>query len=92
MQRDPTLRGVPRHDVVAWLDGSDALANRLNDGPSLVAQDAREQPFWVRPSQRVDVRVAQRVGHNLHTHFPGLWRSNDDVALLKVVHPEPVGV
>lgn len=47
--------------------------HRLNDATSLVAKNSGEETLRVLTAPGVDVGMAQRVGHHLHTHLTALW-------------------
>jgi hypothetical protein len=64
-----TLRGVAWDHVVARLDRGDPWTHRLHHCPRFMPKDAREETFWVGAFPSVNVSVAERVGHNLHTDF-----------------------
>lgn len=49
------------YDIVAGLDGGDALANRLDDTGALVAQDNGERSLGVLARQRVGICAAPMI-------------------------------
>ena len=82
------MRRLARHDGVAHFDRGDALAHGLDDGAGLVPEDAGKEALRVLPAERVDVRVAQRVAHDLYTDLAGFRRRDDDLLLAQVVDAE----
>eukprot|EP01043_Picozoa_sp_COSAG02_P012465 COSAG02_NODE_481_length_21461_cov_43.885597_4_plen_327_part_00 len=73
------LGRVARHDMVANRDGGNTLANALDDGAGLVAQNAWEEAFRVVAIESVNVSVAQRVRDDLDTNLARLRRRDDNV-------------
>lgn len=57
-------RVAGNHDV-AHLDGGDVLPDRLDDGRGLVSEDAGKESLRIVSVQRVNVRVAERIGDDL---------------------------
>src|SRR3974377_2442638 len=71
----PTFWRVERDDVVARLNTNDACADRAHNAGALVAEDGREDAFWIGAPQRVGAAVA----HNGHQAAPlggGEWPEN----------------
>mmetsp|Transcript_8509 Transcript_8509/g.26329 ORF Transcript_8509/g.26329 Transcript_8509/m.26329 type:complete len:544 (-) Transcript_8509:763-2394(-) len=77
--RRGALRRIARDNVVARRDAGDTLAHALDHSARLVAQDAWEEALRIVAIQRVDIGVAQRVGHHLDTHLARLGRRHHDL-------------
>lgn len=54
------------------------FTDRLDNGARFVAEDTGEETFGVVSVERVNVRVAQRIGHDLDADFTGAgWGHGD---------------
>ncbi|MNZ60314.1 hypothetical protein D3C78_783820 [compost metagenome] len=72
------FRGVQRDDVVTDGDRGDALAYRLDDRATFVAEDRREDALRVGAGQGVGVGVADTAGDHAQQHFTGLGHGHVD--------------
>src|SRR5690606_26672088 len=68
------LGGIQRDHVVAHRYRGHALADRLDDAATLVAEDAGEDAFGVLAGQGIGVGVANTGGDDAYQHFAGLGR------------------
>jgi hypothetical protein len=73
------LGSVEQNDGVSGLDAGDALADRLDDTGTLVAQNRGEDSLGIRATESVGVGVADTSVGDLDSNLVGLGRSNLDV-------------
>ncbi|MCY1420372.1 hypothetical protein D9M71_359880 [compost metagenome] len=64
--------------MVAHRHRGDALAHHFDDATTLVAEDAGEHAFGVRPGQGVGIGMADAGRHDPHQHLAGLGRRHVD--------------
>mmetsp|Transcript_24842 Transcript_24842/g.68805 ORF Transcript_24842/g.68805 Transcript_24842/m.68805 type:complete len:349 (-) Transcript_24842:252-1298(-) len=72
------LRCVARNDLVTGFHSSDTFPNRFHNTSSLMAQDTRKQSFGVQTIQRVNIRVAKSIRHDLDSNLASLGGINSD--------------
>lgn len=64
-----TLRSITRNHNVSRLNTRYTLTNTLNNGSSLMSQNAREKTFRITAIKSVDISMAECISNHLNSDF-----------------------
>lgn len=71
-----TVRLIAWDDMVSRHNILHAFSDRFYHSSCFMAKHTGEEALRVVAIKRVRIRVAQRSGYNLNTHFSSFWRSD----------------
>src|SRR5476649_606145 len=69
-----TFRGVERNHMIAHCHAGDTFTDRFYYTAAFVAEDRREDAFWVFAREGVGIGMAHAGCHDTHQNFAFLWR------------------